>query len=139
MMQFPWLVLLHCYGLKLTNYWLAEYKSAEFRLNEPKSWLPASFKIPKQMRFWEENEHSKREEAAQKPVVPQKNEYTDFEEELLFKEHTVVAQTSRGYLSPAAINVIEQFSRYVSTTLNAALSPFARSILYTDLGNRCRK
>ncbi|XP_024395636.1 uncharacterized protein [Physcomitrium patens] len=94
----------------------AEYKSAEFRLNEPKSWLPASFKIPKQMRFWEENEHSKREEAAQKPVVPQKNEYTDFEEELLFKEHTVDAQTSRGYLSPAAINVIEQFSRLNGVT-----------------------
>ncbi|XP_024401404.1 uncharacterized protein [Physcomitrium patens] len=91
----------------------AEWKSTESSPFEPKLWLPAKLEIPKQLRFWEANEQWKREISALKtnPVAPQEKECSDFEEELLFSEHTVDAQTARGYLSPAAINTIEQFSR----------------------------
>ncbi|KAG0627459.1 hypothetical protein M758_2G202700 [Ceratodon purpureus] len=92
----------------------AESTSAEARPAESNPWIPAKFEIPKQFRFWEANEQRKRDEASaakSNVEVAKEREYSDFEEELLFKEHTVDAQTSRGLLSPAAINTIEQFSR----------------------------
>jgi len=103
--------------LNLTDGCSTEAKSAESRPSESNSWIPAQLEIPKQLRFWEANEQRKRDEASASngnPEVAHEREYSDFEGELLFKEHTVDAQTSRGLLSPAAINTIEQFSRFVT-------------------------
>lgn len=98
----------------------AEAKSADSKPAESNhSWIPAQLEIPKQLRFWEANEQRKVEEGVStsngngngEAVAPREIEYSDFEEELITKDHTVDAQTTRGNLSPAAINTIEQFSR----------------------------
>jgi hypothetical protein len=105
--------------LKLTDNCSVESKSAEASPAESNPWTLAKLEIPKQLRFWEANEQRKRDEASapkSNVEVAKEREYSDFEEELLFKEHTVDAQTSRGLLSPAAINTIEQFSRFVAET-----------------------
>lgn len=93
-----------------------ESKSAESRPAEPSSWIPAKLEIPKQLRFWEANEQRKADEGIVSngnAEVAHEREYSDFEGDLMFKEHTVDAQTPKGLLSPAAINTIEQFSRFV--------------------------
>jgi len=125
--------------LELTDECSPEAKSAEPKPAESNPWIPAQIEIPKQLRFWEANEQRKRDEASASngnPEVAREREYSDFEGEIWFKDHTVDAQTPTGVLSPAAINTIEQFSRCVAespiyvplynNSLDASLHPDLR-------------
>jgi hypothetical protein len=88
-------------------------------LAEVKAWQLGPVELPKSWAFWEAGKKLKAEIAAagtdlvvQEKVVND-SERDNIEMELFFKEHSVDAKTPRGHLSPAAINTIEQFSRYI--------------------------
>lgn len=120
--------------MKLTDDCCTESKSAEPKPAESNPWIPAQLEIPKQLRFWEAPEQRKRDEAAASNAeVAHEREHSDFEGELLFKEHTVDAQTSRGLLSPAAINTIEQFGRFVAESSIMSRCPAMYKISWTQV------
>jgi hypothetical protein len=116
-------------------------------LAEVKAWQLGPVELPKSWAFWETGKKSKAEIAAagtdlavQEKVVND-SERDNIEMELFFKEHSVDAKTPRGHLSPAAINTIEQFSRYIYIYMcvffswNNTLSSLSFSLLHINTCN----